>query len=50
VCGEAGNDPRVFLTATGFSIPGAAMTYKLFFRLTIGNESGGEAMTVTRSL
>jgi hypothetical protein len=43
-------DPRIFLTATGYSIPGTAMTYKLFVRLTTGNESGGEAMTVTRPL
>jgi hypothetical protein len=50
VCGEAGNDPRIFLTATDYSIPGAAMTYKLFVRLTTGNESGGGAMTVTRQL
>jgi hypothetical protein len=27
-----------------------AMTYKLFVRFTTGNESGGDAMTVTRPL
>jgi hypothetical protein len=48
VCGEAGDDPRIFLTATGYSIPGTAMTYKLFVRLTTGNESGPEIMTVIR--
>jgi hypothetical protein len=42
------SDPRIFLAVTGYSIPGAAITYKLFVRLTTGNESGDEAMTVTR--
>ena len=41
-------DPRTFQTGAGFAIPGAAMTYKLFVRLTTGNESGSEAVTVTR--
>ena len=41
-------DPRTFQTGAGFATPGAAMTYKLFVRLTTGNESGSEAVTVTR--
>ncbi len=41
-------EPREFLTGAGFAIPGAAMTYKLYVRLTTGNESGSEAVTVTR--
>jgi hypothetical protein len=44
------SDPRIFVTATGYSIPGTAMTYKLFVRLTTGNDFGGQAMTVTRPL
>lgn len=43
-------DPRAFLTGAGFAIPGAAMTYKLFARLHTGNESGSDAITVTRPL
>jgi hypothetical protein len=44
----APEDPRAFLTVAGLATPGLAMTYKLFVRLTTGNESGSEAVTVTR--
>ena len=43
-------DPRDFLTGAGFAIPGTAMTYKIYVRLTTGNESGSDAITVTRPL
>ncbi|MES2924844.1 MAG: hypothetical protein V4819_25035 [Verrucomicrobiota bacterium] len=36
------------LRGAGFAIPGSAMTYKIFVRLTTSSESGSDAVTVTR--
>jgi hypothetical protein len=40
--------PLTFTTAAGFSLPGNAVSYKIYVRLTTGNEAGSEAVTVTR--
>lgn len=41
-------DARGYLTGAGFAIPGATMTYKIYVRLTTGNEAGSQAVSVTR--
>jgi hypothetical protein len=35
-------------TSAGFGIPGSAVSYKVYVRLTTGNEAGSDAVTVTR--
>lgn len=42
--------PRVYNSAAGFAIPGAAMTYKIYVVLDTGNTAGSEALTITRPL
>ena len=44
----APGSPLVYQTTTGFGLPGNAVSYKLYVRLTTGNEAGSEAVTVTR--
>ncbi|MES2661583.1 MAG: hypothetical protein V4689_23395 [Verrucomicrobiota bacterium] len=40
--------PLTFTTTAGFSLPGNAVSYKVFVRLTTGNEAGSEPVTITR--
>ncbi len=40
--------PPVHTTTTGFGLPGNAVTYKLYVRLTTGNEAGSDAVTIVR--
>lgn len=40
--------PRQFSTAAGLAVPGSAMSYKVYVKLTTGNEAGSDARTVTR--
>lgn len=42
--------PLTFTSAAGFANPGNAVSYKVYVRLTTGNEAGSEAVTVTRPL
>ena len=40
--------PLSHSTADGFALPGAAVSYRLYVRLTTGNERGSETLTITR--
>ena len=42
------NAPRTYQTAAGLALPGSAMSYKVYVRLTTGNEAGSTAQKVTR--
>ena len=42
------NAPRTYQTAAGLALPGSAMSYKIYVRLTTGHEAGSSAKTVTR--
>ena len=40
--------PTTFTSTAGFALPGSAVSYKIYVRLTTGNEAGSAALTVTR--
>ena len=40
--------PLAYQTSTGLATPGSAVTYKLYVRLTTGNEAGSDPLTITR--
>ena len=42
------NAPRTYQSAAGLALPGTAMSYKIYVRLTTGNEAGSNAQTVVR--
>lgn len=42
--------PLTYHTSTGFGSPGSAVSYKLYVRLTTGNEAGSDPVTITRPL
>ena len=42
--------PLTFTSAEGFGLPGNSVSYKVYVRLTTGNEAGSDAVTVTRPL
>jgi hypothetical protein len=42
--------PLAYTSSAGFGQPGNAVSYKVYVRLTTGNEAGSDTVTVTRPL
>lgn len=40
--------PLTYSSTAGFALPGAAVSYRLYVRLTTGNQAGSETVTITR--
>ena len=45
---SAQNETTLAQSATGFGLPGNAVSYKIYVRLTTGNEAGSDPLTITR--